>query len=349
MKIHYLQQDPKGPDGPGLTDTGFVSGYFSCNAGQQWRCKNSRGIFLMPRTRTATGHHRPIGTSSTATGQTVNQTAMQQQPDAALAPGRKEGISKQAPQGPECRAPPHMAVPVNAHSFIEPTLFEPMNKKTMYNNLKDNNIMDNNPVFDKLKTEILEEIQPLIYARETARQRAVDLRRQVQDFRNQAAEAKAKAKRLDTELTQVLIDDPDKAAAVQKKIQKALQDAKDADAAGDRLEGQLQPIDNELRNRENAVSVAVCTRVTEAAKEYSETACRQFLDLYQTYFAWVQAVNALRTDLKASGLDGLHSHRLRIVKAVQTIPYAERNFWFRIMKNIESDFSSVGSYTKDTI
>jgi len=170
MKIHYLQQDPKGPDGPGLTDTGFVSGYFSCNAGHHRNCKNS----------------------STATGQTVNQTAMQQQPDAALAPGRKEGISKQAPQGPECRAPPHMAVPVNAHIFTNPTLFEPMNKKTMYNNLKDNNIMDNNPVFDKLKTEILEEIQPLIYARETARQRAVDLRRQVQDFRNQAAEAKAK-------------------------------------------------------------------------------------------------------------------------------------------------------------
>jgi len=111
----------------------------------------------------------------------------------------------------------------------------------------------------------------------------------------------------------------------------------------------LQPIDNELRNRENTLSVAVCTRVTEAAKEYSETACRQFLDLYQTYFKWVQAVNALRTDLKASGLDGLHSHRLRIVKAVQTIPYAERNFWFRIMKNIESDFSSAGSHTKDTI
>lgn len=84
--------------------------------------------------------------------------------------------------------------------------------------------MDNNPVFDKLKTEILKEIQPLLVARETARQRAVDLRRQVQDFRNQAAEAKAKANRLDTELTKVLIDDPDKAAGIQRKIQKSLQE-----------------------------------------------------------------------------------------------------------------------------
>ncbi|HML73582.1 MAG TPA: hypothetical protein PKB02_03710 [Anaerohalosphaeraceae bacterium] len=349
MKIHYLQPDPKGPDGPGLTDTGFVSGYFSCDAGQQWRCKNSRGIFLMPRTRTATGHQWTCRNCISITGQTVNQTAMQQQPDAALAPGRKEGISKQAPQGPECRAPPHMAVPVNIHIFTNPALFEPTNKTTMYNNLKDNNDMDNNPIYDKLKKELLQEVQPLLVSREQARQRMVDIHKQIKDFQNQAAEAKAKANRLDTELTKVLIDDPDKAAAVQKKIQKALQEAKDASESGDRLEGQLQPIDAELRSRENAVSVAVCQRVIEASKEYSETACRQFLDLYQTYFAWVQAVNALRSDLKASGLDGLHSHRLRVVKAVQTIPYAERNFWFRIMKNIESDFSSVGSHTKDTI
>ena len=206
-----------------------------------------------------------------------------------------------------------------------------------------------NEVYEKLKSEILAEVQPLLVSREQARQRVVDIHKQIKDFRNQAAEAKAKAKRLDTELTNVLIDDPDKAAGIQRKIQKSLQEAKDASESGDRLEGQLQPIDAELRSRENAVSVAVCQRVIEASKEYSETACRQFLDLYQTYFAWVQAINALRTDLKASGLDGLHSHRLRVVKAVQTIPYAERNFWFRIMKNIESDFSSVGSHTKDTI
>ncbi len=33
--------------------------------------------------------------------------------------------------------------------------------------------MDNNPVFTKLRTEVLAEVQPLIYARETARQRAI--------------------------------------------------------------------------------------------------------------------------------------------------------------------------------
>ena len=204
-----------------------------------------------------------------------------------------------------------------------------------------------NPVFTKLRTEVLAEVQPLIYARETARQRAVDLRRQVQDFRNQAAEAKAKAKRLDTELTQVLIDDPDKAAAVQKKIQKALQDAKDASESGDRLEGQLQPIDAELRNRENAVSVAVSQKVLAASVEYSKLACAHFLDLLGVYLRWIWAINQLRQDLRVSGLDPLHSHRLHVKKAVETIPDKDKVLWHRVTKNIASDFGSLGSFFGD--
>jgi len=207
--------------------------------------------------------------------------------------------------------------------------------------------MDNNPVYDKLKSEILKEVQPLIDAREAARQRMVDLRQQVKDWRSQAAEAKAELKTLDTQLTQALIDSPDKVAGIQKKIQRGLQTVKDLIESGDRLEKQLPAVDAETRNRENAVSIAVSQKVLAASQEYSKLACQHFLDLLGVYLRWIWAVNALRTDLRVSGLDGLHSHRLHIRKAVETIPDKDKVLWHRVTKNIASDFGSLGSFFGD--
>lgn len=207
--------------------------------------------------------------------------------------------------------------------------------------------MDNNPIYDKLKKELLQEVQPLIDSREQARQRAFDLRQQVNRYRDEAAEAQAELKTLDTQLTQALIDAPDKVAGIQKKISRNLQAVKDLTDSGDRLEKQLPAVDAELRNRENSVSITVSRLVLAAAREHSEAVCQHFLDLYKTYFAWVQAVNQLRTDFKATGLDGLHSHRLRVSQAVQGIPDKDRAFWHRIVKNIASDFGVFGSHAGD--
>lgn len=204
-----------------------------------------------------------------------------------------------------------------------------------------------NEVYEKLKSEILAEVQPLIDSREQARQRTIDLRQQVKGYRKQAAEAQAELKTLDAQLTQALIDTPDKVAGIQKKISRNLQAVKDLTESGDRLEKQLPAIDAELKRRENDVSITASRLVTAASKEYSERAGQQFLDLLGVYLRWIWAVNALRTDLRVSGLDGLHSHRLHIRKAVETIPDKDKVLWHRVTKNIASDFGSLGSFFGD--
>lgn len=199
----------------------------------------------------------------------------------------------------------------------------------------------------RLKSAIEPAVKESIEHRTTCQTRRKEIQEQIKTLRQEADALLAENKKIEQDMmNKVVAGKP--IAACQSRIDKNTKDAAAKTDWANKLEvDALTHLDNQIADCGNKINMTVSKILTEQLKYQSAIAGESFLALFRAYDDWRQAMIAVVSEYKTTGINPHITHRIKIDDFAQQIFYGDRHFWHHYCDKISKDFAKCGSHKGD--